>query len=626
MATFAQFLSDIAGVKSAGFSTGSVLKAKEAGGEGNVKLEGIAKAFADAQKQVILEQERLMGNKEVANSLMSLDDRFGAYFNNLNDLKIIMGKFIDPKYRMNKDEADRMQQLIRQNDNLVQSIHTASAKDESFRQEFEEIQRDNNFVFRNTGLVQEQQRQLMKKNNQSMTELWSDIGSNIEYLSTDVMQDINTTLIEGVGGPMGSIVARVGIPLFKTFKNKVFDKILQSNQDLEDTMDDLVEEEDMDAVSVQRPDRQVSPIGQVSDDIKSGFSDLEESVEDLADAFVSVNGGDVDATKEEIAQDIQHMLAMDEEDVEETEDFRYNLNEKLEDIEEAILGQESEDGSMLGALAGLKALQMVPFLLKRLLKFTGLLGLGLGALKLFGGGDETEESKAATLGFIEAKKQLALLNPEENKEFLEELEKTESITDEQKRLESQRFVGSQKSLSELIISGLGEDVGGRTQVDYEAVREMGIPFTSRDLLEVARAEGVDLLMGDEVLNEDMRRRDIRRSIRDYEDVEGRGVEDQMREGMDREQFMDAFMEELDSLNEGDIMEDENAAREELERIERDIQQEKDSALLNSTRQEAQGSRATAMGSPMQSNQNRLNDVPIMQDSLGFILANSGRVS
>lgn len=273
MAGVGDFLKAVGGLKPTGVTVNNVVQSQ--GNEGDESMAEIADMFVKAQEKLMSDQEKL-SKKTVFDPLKQLDSNFDKYFNNLSDLSIVLDKFVDPNYRMNKEEANKMQSLLDQNAKLVGDIDKRRQDDLAFRKQLEKIERDNDFIFRNRGLVEEEQMRLAKKNNQDIQEMWSGIANNIGDLSTDVVGDLKTSLIEGIGGPVGAMSTRVLLPLMKQIKDAKGTKVVADRmKKLSGSVVGMFKRNKSDLSEVQEE------LGEtLSEDLGESLSDIPEEIND----------------------------------------------------------------------------------------------------------------------------------------------------------------------------------------------------------------------------------------------------------------------------------------------------------------------------------------------------------
>lgn len=193
--------------------------------ETSKRLKDVAEMFISAEKQVE-DELRTFGNKEVVAELSKLNKGFTAYADNLSLMKFYLSKFSNENAEMSKEDAEKLQELVSQNAHLVSTINNLRTQDKDFNNKFEEVERRNEFHFRSQGVMEIEQAKIQKKYNLSNSELWKDIGEEIDQLKETVKNDMKSGLIEGVGGPIGTLTRKVFAPGFKAIKDSALGKTL----------------------------------------------------------------------------------------------------------------------------------------------------------------------------------------------------------------------------------------------------------------------------------------------------------------------------------------------------------------------------------------------------------------
>lgn len=224
MANFSDFVSSIGKKAPTTVSVSDLLRAQSRAGsdedKSTGKLKDIAEMFISAEKTVGTELETF-GNKEVVQELSKLNKGFSSYADNLSMMQYYLKKFSDESTDINAQDAEELKRLVDQNKQLVSSINEVRTQDKDFNQKLTQIEKDRDFLFRNQGIMDVEQQRIQSKYNQTSAELWGDIAADIDNLKGTVEGEFKQAIIEGVGGPIGTLGMKVFLPGLKAVKDSV---------------------------------------------------------------------------------------------------------------------------------------------------------------------------------------------------------------------------------------------------------------------------------------------------------------------------------------------------------------------------------------------------------------------
>ena len=167
---------------------------------------------------------RVFSNEAVLKELGGISKGFVKYADNITQMKFYLGKFLDESAQVNKEDAEALKTLIDQNKNLVNQVNESRKQDKAFNSALMEVERREDFHFRSEGIMQQESQRLSKKHNLSMTELWESINNEVGNFSSTLKEDLKTGLLEGVGGPLGTITRRFLLPSLQVAKESPFGK------------------------------------------------------------------------------------------------------------------------------------------------------------------------------------------------------------------------------------------------------------------------------------------------------------------------------------------------------------------------------------------------------------------
>jgi hypothetical protein len=225
MPDFSDFISQATRKGRSDVKVNDILRSQSKGGaegterdENSQRLKDIAEMFISAERQVDDELQSF-GNKEVVDELSKLNRGFTEYANNLSMMKFYLSKFSDTNAEVSADDAVKLQELVDQNARLTENINAQRSQDKDFNDKLLASERRNEFHFRSQGIMEQEQARVQQKYNMDSSQMWEGIGNDIEQFKGQVEQDFKTGLIEGVGGPIGSMARQVLVPGLKAIKD-----------------------------------------------------------------------------------------------------------------------------------------------------------------------------------------------------------------------------------------------------------------------------------------------------------------------------------------------------------------------------------------------------------------------
>lgn len=233
MPSFSDFVSKASSGVPTNYKIDDILKAQirsDSDDKSESRLKDISDMFVSAEKQVDSEM-KTFGSKEVVDELSKLNKGFVEYANNLSMMKFYLSKFSDENVEVSKGDAEELNRLVQQNAVLVSSINKMRVQDKEFNAKVQELERKNEFHFRSQGVMEVEQQRIQKKYNVTNEGLWKDITSEIDQLKGQIEEDFRTGLLEGFGGPLGTLTKKVFVPGFKAIKDSPVGKVLGSKFD-----------------------------------------------------------------------------------------------------------------------------------------------------------------------------------------------------------------------------------------------------------------------------------------------------------------------------------------------------------------------------------------------------------
>jgi hypothetical protein len=224
MPSFSDFIGSTQNKEQTSVSVNDVLASQSKGGVDvseedtkDKKSKDITDMLLSAEKRVENEM-KTFSNADAVKELSALNKNFSAYADNLSMMKFYLSKFSDSTVEIGHEDAVKLQELVDQNDRLVIAINTQRKGDKEFNDKLLSVEREREFNFRSQGIMQTEQARMQKRYNLTTSELWNNIGEEMETQAKQTKEDVKTGLIEGIGGPLGTMVRKVVVPGFKAIK------------------------------------------------------------------------------------------------------------------------------------------------------------------------------------------------------------------------------------------------------------------------------------------------------------------------------------------------------------------------------------------------------------------------
>ena len=252
------------------------------------------------------------GNTEMMGALNKIDENFQKYFDNVSNMNEHLSKFVDPNYKMNKDDAIRLKEMTELNKKLLGGINQMREDDQDYNDKLTAVENQYNYNIRKQTAFQEESESYQKKYNLSATEIWEKIEGNIGVLSTELMGDLKETFLLGIAGPYGVLLKDMLSPFWDKFKSSemfqsakakltgIFSKEDQTAVGTEDQVVEAIEDlavpeiADMkkkkmreDKVYGTDEEKMPSSINDLVENIKSQYDLLETLPDDIAAAFAA---------------------------------------------------------------------------------------------------------------------------------------------------------------------------------------------------------------------------------------------------------------------------------------------------------------------------------------------------
>jgi hypothetical protein len=321
----------------------------------NGKLDDLAKMFKKVQEDVKSTQEALSGEQTTSNQQV-LENYFGV----LQSLEKTLEKFLDPTYKMNKNEADAMKELIDTEKTMSNEIMELRMDDKKFNQELKEIEKRKDTELFREGIADEEEREFTKKWQNNSLEMWDDVRSNIGALSTEHVQDLGQSLLAGFGGHnalllqqlAGPLISKIGeSDIFGNLKEKVggFFSMRSKESEPTDDSDKLIEAIDdvvlppigierRKAIQENRVKKNLAGGDKVDLDtlaaIKEGNQEIVDSIKDLNEQIASASDGL--QTMGEFPDQLAELMVIQDKISEMTETQVSDMREALLDNKEAL--------------------------------------------------------------------------------------------------------------------------------------------------------------------------------------------------------------------------------------------------------------------------------------------------
>lgn len=271
----------------------------------NQKLVELVDMFREVKTNIVdlkAVQEDTAAAKAIEDSPL-----LSSYFETLQSLEGMIAKLIDPKYKMNKDEAESLRQMINVEQSQIKEIEMSRKINSDFNEEVLKLEKTQGQELFKQGVAEEEQREIEKKLGESNSEMWERIGGNIEFLSTDATQDLGANILDGLGGFEIGVARRLLVPLFQQVKQTdlfkkgqdKLNKLFGRSVELDEEQEGVAAEEGQDQLVDAIEELQVPPISKMRQKARREarvYRNIEGNLTDVA------TGEDTKETSENIEE------------------------------------------------------------------------------------------------------------------------------------------------------------------------------------------------------------------------------------------------------------------------------------------------------------------------------------